>query len=180
MRLLSTPWSLSILQMPHPNAALHISPRLSPRPPVLPKLSQPGVPFEWRPVLHAARQGAPLPPLLPRQVQHPLLRRCVRPLVNLVSTYTLISRIVGTNAPNWTSQPNTPTMHHLPTKQTGAPSSKSLVAFLVLNLLPFAWIFFSLGLGRKFYGDMTGSVGKDARQEGGIDRSLSFEDVAGE
>jgi hypothetical protein len=54
------------------------------------------------------------------------------------------------------------------------------VAFLVLNLLPFLWIFFSLGLGRKFYGDMTGSVGKDARQEGsGIDRSLSFEDVAG-
>lgn len=63
---------------------------------------------------------------------------------------------------------------------TGAPSSKSLAAFLVLNLLPFAWIFFSLGLGRKFYGDMTGSVGKDARAEGnGIDRSLSFEDVAG-
>lgn len=74
------------------------------------------------------------------------------------------------------STPPIPT--HTP-PSTGAPSSKSLALFFLLNILPFAWIFFSLGLGRKFYGDMTGSVGKDAR-EGGIDRSLTFEDVAGE
>lgn len=52
------------------------------------------------------------------------------------------------------------------------------MAFLLLNILPFAWIFLSMGLGKKFYGDMTGSVGKSA-DEANIDRSLSFDDVAG-
>ena len=59
-----------------------------------------------------------------------------------------------------------------------ASSTKSLLAFFLLNILPFAWIFFSLGIGRKFYGDMTGLVGKSA-EEANIDRSLTFDDVAG-
>ncbi|TFJ88700.1 hypothetical protein NSK_000269 [Nannochloropsis salina CCMP1776] len=60
----------------------------------------------------------------------------------------------------------------------GSPSSKSLVVFLLLNLLPFAWIFLSMGMGRRMYGDMAGSVGKNA-EENNIDRSLTFDDVAG-
>lgn len=60
----------------------------------------------------------------------------------------------------------------------GAASSKSLVVFLMLNLLPFAWIFLSMGMGRRMYGDMTGTVGKDA-EGSNIDRSLTFDDVAG-
>ena len=60
----------------------------------------------------------------------------------------------------------------------GGASSKSLVVFLMLNLLPFAWIFLSMGMGRRMYGDMTGTVGKDA-EGSNIDRSLTFDDVAG-
>lgn len=56
---------------------------------------------------------------------------------------------------------------------------RSLVAFLLLNIVPFLWIFLSLGLGKRFYGDMTGSVGKSA-EDANIDRSLTFDDVAGE
>jgi hypothetical protein len=60
----------------------------------------------------------------------------------------------------------------------GSPGGATMVTFLLLNILPFAWIFFSMGMGRKFYGDMTGSVGKNA-QEGDFDRSLTFDEVAG-
>ena len=75
----------------------------------------------------------------------------------------------------WILIPPTHPPSHLP---SNSPSSKSLVAFMLLNFLPFAWIFFSMGIGKRMYGDMAGTVGKDAG-DSNIDRSLTFNDVAG-